>query len=140
MKRFLFICAALLFIGVGALFAQPIEPPGDIIEWIGALPVYLGSWPGVAISFPFLVAFVLGILNQTEAKKFVKYLITGAVGLILLVKAYLFDFGYLNGAYWWWIPINLVGLMLTEVVAYSLIGGALDALADKLNPWKPKKE
>ena len=133
-KAVLFI--VLIFAAFG-LFAQ-IEPPEDIIEWIGALPLYLGSWPGVAISFPFLVAFVLGILNMNEAKKTIKYLMTGAVGLVLLLLAYFLDFGYLNGAYWWWIPINLVGLIATEIVAYALIGAALDAIAEKVNPWKPK--
>jgi len=137
MKR-LIVLMFLMVVGTIGLFAQ-IEPPEDIIEWIGALPVYLGSWPGVAISFPFLVAFVLGITNQVDAKKVVKYLITGAVGIVLLLLAFFLDFGYLHGAYWWWIPVNFVGLMLTEILSYTLIGSLLDAFAEKVNPWKPSE-
>jgi len=137
MKR-LVVLMFLMVVGTIGLFAQ-IEPPGDIIEWVGALPLYLGSWEGVAISFPFLVAFVLGVTNQVDAKKVVKYLITGVVGIILLLLAFFLDFGYLHGAYWWWVPVNFVGLILSEILAYTLIGNLLDAFAEKVNPWKPSQ-
>ena len=121
------------------MIAQDIPPPETIVEWIGALPIYLGSWAGVAVSFIPLVAIVLGGLNLNEASKTVKYLITGAVGVLVLVIAYFVPFGYLNGAYWWWIPVNWVGLMLLQILGYALIGDLLDKVAEKFNPWKPAK-
>ena len=139
MKRYLFLIVALLFMTVGALFAQDVEPPTDIMQWFGSLPTYLGSWQGVAVSFPFLTAFILGFLNLNEVKKAVKYLVTGGVGVILLLLAKFLSFGYLHEALWWWIPINFVGLMLTEIMAYAVIGNLLDAIAAKVNPWKPKE-
>lgn len=135
--RFFFVLITLLFLPVAALLAQDIPPPETIVEWIGALPIYLGSWPGVAVSFIPLVSIVLGVLNLTEASKTVKYLMTGAVGVVLLLLAFFTPFGYLNGAYWWWIPVNWVGLMLLQVLGYALIGDLLDKVADKFNPWKP---
>jgi hypothetical protein len=138
MKK-LFVFLTVLIVGTIGLLAQDIPPPESIVEWIGALPIYLGSWPGVAISFIPLVAIVLGALNLNEASKFVKYLITGLVGAILLLLAFFVPFGYLNGAYWWWIPVNWVGLMLLQVLGYALIGELLDKVAEKFNPWKPKE-
>jgi len=125
------------FIGVVGLFAQDvIEPPTDIVQFIGAISTYLGSWVGVAIAFPFLVATILGLFNLDESNKAMKYVITGLVGAGLVVAAHLFPFGYLYGALWWWLIANWIGLMLTEIFAYVLLEEILDEIALKLNPWK----
>lgn len=138
-KVFFVFLLTLLVLPVVALIAQDIPPPETLIEWVGALPIYLGSWPGVAVSFLPLVAIILGALNMTEASKAVKYIMTGVIGIALLVLAYFVPFGYLHGSFWWWIPVNWAGLMLLQVLGYALIGDLLDKVADKFNPWKPSK-
>jgi hypothetical protein len=137
MKR-LFVLIPMLLFGL-VLFAQEPEPPTDVFQWFGAAKVYLGSFWGVAVSLPFWAAIFIGLFNQVEASKVVKYLLTGVVALILLLLAYFLPFGYLKEAYWWWIIPNFVGLMVIEILAYSIpmIKAVLDAIAEKFNPWKP---
>ncbi len=136
MKRLLLLIP-MFFVSLVCLFAQ-VDPPGDIFEWVGALPTYLGSFWGVAISLPFLVAIFIGLFNMTDAGKAAKYVFTGVVTLVLLLAAFFLPFGYLHGAFWWWIILNFVGLMVIEILGYSIpmIKAVLDAIAEKFNPWK----
>ncbi len=138
MKK-LFVLFSMLFIGLVCLFAQEPVPPDSIFEWVGALPTYLGSFWGVAVSLPFLAAIFIGLFNMTDAGKVAKYVLTGAVTLALLLAAFFLPFGYLHGAFWWWIILNFVGLMVIEILGYSvpMIKAVLDAIAEKFNPWKP---
>ena len=88
MKRLLFLIPFLLFGMV--LFAQgdtdPV-PPDDIIEWASRFPEMIGSFWGVVVSVTFLVPVLIGLFNQTEAKKIVKYLIMGFVTAALIALA-----------------------------------------------------
>ncbi len=139
MKKYLFLLTILLFPLV--LLAQgedPVPEPGSIFEWFGALPLYLGSWAGVLVSLPFLVAIVIGFLNQNDAGNWTKYLITAVVAALLTLAAKLMSFGYLFTAEWWFVPLNWAGLVLTEILGYALFKDALDRVAEKFNPWKPK--
>ena len=139
MKKVVFLMFALLAVFIAPVFSQ-VEAPADIFQWVGALPLYLGSFWGVAVSLPFLTAIVIGLTNSTDRGKAVKYVITGVVTLALLLLAYFLSFGYLHGSYWWWIAVNFVGLMVIEILGYSvpMIKAVLDAIAEKFNPWKPK--
>jgi hypothetical protein len=140
MKKLIFLIPMLL-IGFIA-FAQgtdPVEPipPDDIIEWASRFPEMIGSFWGVFASVFFLVPFLLGILNLTEAKKAVKYLLLGAVTVIMIVLASVLEMGYLNGAYLWFIVLNGAACIGAQVFGYALFKNALDKAADKFNPWKP---
>jgi len=138
MKRLIFLLPLLLF-GV-VLFAQdPVDPvpPDDIIEWASRFPEMIGSFWGVVVSVTFLVPLLIGLLNQTEAKKIVKYLITGFVTVIMIVLASVLEMGYLNGAYLWYIILNGAAVIGAQIFGYALFHDALDKVAEKFNPWKP---
>jgi len=138
MKRLIFLLPLLLF-GV-VLFAQdPVDPvpPDDIIEWASRFPEMIGSFWGVVVSVIFLVPLLIGLLNQTEAKKIVKYLITGFVTVIMIVLASVLEMGYLNGAYLWYIILNGAAVIGAQIFGYALFHDALDKVAEKFNPWKP---
>ena len=83
--------------------------------------------------FPVLI----GLFNHTEASKGVKYLIMGFVTAVLIVLASLLSFGYLNGAYLWWIILNGVAVIGAQMFGYAIFKDALDRVAEKFNPWKP---
>ena len=137
-KRNAFIVALLgLLLVPFMMFAQEVPEPTDVYTWFGLLPTYLGSALGVYVSAPFWVAILLGVTNLNEASKTTKYVFTGVVTLILCFMAFFIPFGYLHGAYWWWILVNFVGLMVAEILGYALIKAALDKIAEKFNPWKP---
>lgn len=128
----------LVFVAMFALlplFGQEVPIPGSIFEWFGALPVYLGSWAGLLVSLPFLVAMILGFLNMVDALKWKKYLVTGIIAAVLVLAAKLVSFGYLFEADWWFVPLNWAGLVLTEILGYALFKDALDKVAEKFNPW-----
>jgi hypothetical protein len=121
------------------LFAQGDEavPPDDIIEWVSRFPEMIGSFWGVVVSVTFLVPVLIGLLNQTEAKKIVKYLIMGFVTAVLIVLASVLEMGYLNGAYLWYIILNGAAVIGAQIFGYALFHDALDRVAEKFNPWKP---
>jgi len=138
MKRLIFLIPMLLFSMV--LFAQDPVPPDDIIEWVSRFPEMVGSFWGLVVSVTFLVPVLIGLFNQTEAKKAVKYLIMGFVTVVLIVLATFLSFGYLNGAYLWWIVLNGAAVIGAQMFGYALFHDALDRVAEKFNPWKPKPE
>ena len=135
-KFFLLFGLMVLMLAPFLIFAQDIDPPNTVIQWFGLLPLYLGSIVGVAVSVPFWTAIFVGVFN--DPSKQWKYIMTGLVTLILLVLALVLDFGYLHGAYWWWVIPNFVGIMIASILGYAIpfIKTILDAVADKFNPWK----
>jgi hypothetical protein len=138
MKR-LFVLIPLLLFGL-ALFAQvdDLPPtPGSIWEAIGQFSYLVGSFPGVVVLMFFFVPFVLGGLNIQG--KFFKYLLTVLVVTVLVLGAYFFSFGYLHGAHWWVIPVNVGLLLLIQIggFAFPFIKDIQDKIYEKWNPWKP---
>ncbi len=134
MKK-LFVLIPMLLFGL-ILFAQNPIPPDDIIEWASRFPEMVGSFWGVAVSVVFLVPLLIGLLNQTEAKKIIKYLITGFVTVILIVLASVLDFGYLHNAKLWFVILNGASVIGAQIFGYALFHDALDRVAEKFNPWK----
>lgn len=126
----------LMLIPVG-LFAQ--DAPGDIIEWVGRIPEMLGSFWGVGVSEILLVPVLIGVLNLTEAKKSIKYLLTGAVGAALILAATFLPVGFLYGAKWYGPVIAFVLIVGGQIAGYAIpfMKPIWDAIADKLNFWKP---
>jgi len=122
------------------MFAQGQDPvpPGSTLEWFGRFQEWIGSFPGVVVSVIFLVPVLIGLLNQTEAKKIVKYIITGVVTVIHIVLAAVLDVGYLHDAALWYIILNGAFVIGAQIFGYALFRDALDRVAEKFNPWKPK--
>jgi len=133
MKKFLFIAIALLMVGVG-LFAQEVQPPTDLINFFMGLQIFLGSFVGVAVSLPVLTAIVIGALKIED--KVLKYIMTALVAVVLVLASFFLPFGYLNGAVWWFVPLHVAGLMLIEVIGFSIpfIKTVLEAIEDKFKP------
>lgn len=136
MKKVLFLILAILFIGAGIAIAQDPVPPTDPISWVTRFPEMIGSFWGCVVSAILWVPILLGLLNQTEAKKIVKYLITGAVVVILTVLAKALPFGYLHDAKVWFVVLNGVFIGGSQVIGYAALKPFLDAIAEKFNPWK----
>ncbi|MCK4823521.1 hypothetical protein KA005_47655 [bacterium] len=139
MKKYLIFVFVLLLIPV-AVFSQvdDIPPIEDLGDWVNRFDELITSLPGVILSVIFLPSIVIGFFNQTDAKKTVKYLITGAIILGLTLAATIMDVGFLHGAKIWFVGITFGLLLLGQVIGYALVPGFFDLIADKLNPWKPK--
>ena len=140
MKKYLIFVFALLLTSV-AIFSQvnEIPPIEDVGDWVNRFPELIGSLPGVILSVIFLPSIVIGFFNQTDAKKTVKYLITGAIILGLTLAATIMEVGFLYGAKIWFVGITFALLVLGQVIGYALVPGFFNLIADKLNPWKPKE-
>lgn len=141
MKKYLVFVFALLLIPV-AVFSQVTEIPPieDVGDWVNRFPELISSLPGVILSVIFLPSVIIGFFNQTEAKKTVKYLITGGIILGLTLAATIMDVGFLHGAKIWLVAITFGLLLLGQVIGYALVPGFFNLIADKLNPWKSKEE
>ena len=139
MKKYLIFVFALLLTSV-AVFSQvnEIPPIEDLGDWVNRFPELQSSLAGVIVQVIFLPAVVIGFFNQTDAKKTVKYLITGGIILGLTLLAAIMEVGFLHGAKIWFVGITFVLLLLGQVIGYALVPGFFDLIADKLNPWKPK--
>ncbi len=133
MKKVIMLTIAMVLFAV-PVFSQNVNPPADLITFFIGLNLFLGSWVGVAVSLPVLSAIVIGILKATG--KGLKYLLTVLVAVALVLGAYFLPFGYLNEAAWWLIPLNVAGLILVEVVGFSIpfIKGVLEAIQEKFTP------
>jgi uncharacterized membrane protein len=137
MKRLFLFFAALMVISIGAAFAQDPVPPGTTLEWLGRFAEWIGSFPGVVVSVFFLAPVVIGATGQVEAKKIVKYIITGVLVVAHIVAASLLEMGYLHNAKLWYIILNALFVGGAQVFGYALFHDALDRVAEKFNPWKP---
>lgn len=137
MKKVMFLIFALLFVGAGMVLAQDPQPPTDPINWVSRFPEMIGSFWGCVVSAIFWVPVLLGLLNQTDGKKIVKYLITFVVVAILTVLAKVLAFGYLHEAKLWYVVLNGGFILAAQVFGYAALKPFLDAVADKFNPWKP---
>lgn len=138
MKRLLLLIPFLLFGMV--LLAQGVDPvePGTTLEWLARFEEWISSFPGVVVSSIFITPVLIGFANQNEAKKIVKYLITGFVVAVHIVAASLLDMGYLHNAQLWFIVLNGAAVIGAQIFGYALFRDALDRVAEKFNPWKPK--
>ena len=125
----------MLFVAM-VLFGQDPVEPGSTFEWLGRFAEWIGSFPGVVVSVTFLVPVLIGVLNQTEAKKFVKYLIMGVLVVIHMVAATLLDVGYLHNAKLWYVVLNGAAVVGAQIFGYAIFKDALDKVAEKFNPWK----
>lgn len=125
----------LMLIPVG-LFAQ--DAPTDIIQWVSRIPEMLGSFWGVGVSEVLLVPILIGLLNLTEAKKHVKYLLTGVVSAILIVLATFLPFGFLHGSVWYGPVVAFVLIVGGQILGYAIpfLKPIWDAIAEKFNFWK----
>ena len=139
MKRLLFLIPMLLFGMV--LFSQGQDPvePGTTLEWFARFQEWVGSFPGVVVSVIFIVPVLIGLLNQTEAKKVVKYVITILVAALHILLASLLEVGYLHNAKLWYILLNGAFVLGAQMFGYAIFRDALDKVADKFNPWKPSE-
>lgn len=136
MKRFLFLIIAFLFVGVGMLVAQEVDPIPDVGYWLNHFVELQSSLPGVIAQVIFLPPILIGFFN-VEKKQW-KYLLTGGIILILTVLAAIMKEGFLYTAKWWFVAVVFGLLELGQIIGYALIPGFFDLIADKFNPWKPK--
>jgi hypothetical protein len=134
MKKLLLIFCLVLVSFVA--FSQVPPTPDTPWEALGQFSTLIGTLGGsVALMF-FFVPFVLGGLNVQT--KFLKYLFTVlSVGLIVLL-AWVLSFGFLYGAEWWVIPLNIAFLMLIQVGMFSIpfIEDLQEYIYEKFNPWQ----
>jgi len=114
-----------------AIFAQDVEPPGDVWEVFMNLRVFLGSIFGAFALLLFLVPLVIGTLHLEG--KFLKYLFTTLTAALIVALCYFIDFGYLYGAHWIAIPLNILGLVLAQVGVFAIgfIQDILEAIEEK---------
>ena len=117
MKRLIFLFAILLM-GSMSIFAQEVEPPGDVWEIFMNLRVFLGSIFGAFALLMFLTPLVIGALHLEG--KFIKYLMTTVVTAVVVLVCYFVDFGYLYGNPWYTILLNVVGLMLAQIGIFAI--------------------
>ena len=139
MKRLIMI-TGLLSLLIGPIIAQDITPPTDIIGVLMGLQIFLGSFPGVVALRFFLVPFVLGALNIQG--KVLKYVVTVVVVTLVVVTAYFVSFGYLNGATWWTIPVNVTSIMLVQIGFFtmSFVKEIQEKIYEKFNPWMSEED
>lgn len=125
----------LISFTVGVFSQVPPTPEGPW-EAIGQFSYLIGSFGGAFALMFFFVPFVLGGLNVTG--KFMKYLMTAVSIAVIVLAAYFLSFGYLFGAEWWVIPLNVAFLMLIQVGLFSFdfIEDLQDKIYEKFNPWK----
>lgn len=136
----MFMIAMLLFtVGVLSAMTEEIPPIEDVGDWLNRFKELQSSLFGVIAQVVFLPIFVIGFLNQEDAKKTVKYLITGAIILGLTLCATLMEVGFLHGAPIWLAGVTFALLLLGQVIGYALVPGFFDLIASKVNPWKPKE-
>lgn len=130
----LFGFLALLIVPV---FSQAIEPPTDFVSVLMGLTVFLGSLPGAVALLFFLVPALLGAGNVSG--KFLKYFFTVIIVTGVVIAAFFAPFGYLNGTFWWTIPVNVASIMMVQIgfFAVEFIASIQDKIYDKFNPWKP---
>jgi len=130
MKR-LILLISILITGSMAIFAQDVEPPGDVWEVFMNLRVFLGSIFGAFALLLFLVPLVIGTLHLEG--KFLKYLFTTLTAALIVALCYFIDFGYLYGAHWIAIPLNILGLVLAQVGVFAIgfIQDILEAIEEK---------
>ena len=127
---------ALLLLPFALLVAQVQPTPGGPWEAIGQFSYLIGTFGGAVALMFFFVPFVLGGLNVQG--KFLKYLLTVLAVTAIVAAAYLLSFGYLYGAEWWVIPLNVGFLMLIQIgmFSFSFIEDLQDTIYEKFNPWK----
>lgn len=139
MKRLMLFFGFLMLCTVSVLSQVTEVPPiEDIGDWANRFKELQSSLLGVIAQAIFLPIFVIGFFNQEDAKKLVKYLITGAILLGLTLTATIMDVGFLHGAPIWLSGVTFALLLLGQVIGYALVPGFFDIIASKLNPWKPK--
>jgi hypothetical protein len=138
MKRYLFLIIGLLFFAVGIAFCQDVEPIENLGDWVTRFTELQSSLAGVIAQVIFLPPILIGALNIQ--KKQWKYVLTGAVILILTVLATIMKEGFLFGAKVWFVAVTFGLLELGQIIGYALVPGFFDLIADKFNPWKPKEE
>jgi peptidoglycan/LPS O-acetylase OafA/YrhL len=134
MKKLLLIFCLVLVSFVA--FSQVPPTPDTPWEALGQFSTLIGTLGGsVALMF-FFVPFVLGALNVQG--KFLKYLVMVLAVTAIVLAGYFFEFGYLFGAEWWVIPLNLASLVLIQIGYFSFpfIEDLQDKIYDKFNPWK----
>ena len=138
MKRLVLIFTVLA-LTIAPILAQEVLPPTPQTPWeaLGQFAYLIGSFAGVVALMFFFVPFVLGVLNVMG--KFLKYFFTVLAVAVLVLAAYFLDFGYLNGTYWWTIPLNVALLMLIQVgiFAWDFAKNIQEKIYEKWNPWKP---
>lgn len=137
MKKRLFLIAFLaLLIAPLAILAQEPVPPVDPLSWLARINEMLGSFWGLTATVVLFVPIVIGFLNLNEAKKWVKYVVTGVLALVAVLLAKFVPFGYLVEAKWWYVVITYVGVLGSQVLSYAALKPLLDKIAEKFNPWK----
>lgn len=136
MKKLFAFVSLILFVSILPLFAQDPVAPDDVIEWVGRFPEMIGSFWGLVVSVILLSPILIGVLGQSDAKKVVKYLITGliATGLVLLSR--FLSFGYLYEATVIGVISTWAFVIAAQILGYAAVKGAQDAVAEKFNIWK----
>ena len=126
------LAVLLMMVTSVSLFAQDPSTP---IEWLTKIPEMLGSFGGTFLGLILLTPALIGILNVET--KTLKYLVTGAIGLALVLGAYFFSFGFLNGSPWYAILIAFVLMVGGQIAGYAIpfLKPIWDAIEDKFN-WR----
>jgi hypothetical protein len=133
----------VLFFGMLALLMVPVlaqtdpEAPTTLIEWISRFPEMIGSFWGVFVSVVLLVPILIGVIpGLIDADKVVKYLFTGVLALTLILLARFLPIGYLYDATFWGILLDYVFILAMQIVGYTALKPAHDAISEKFTWWR----
>lgn len=114
-------------------------PPGTPLEWLARVSEMLSSFWGLVYSVILFTPVVIGALNFTEAKKWVKYAVPIVLSAAITLAAKFVPIGYLVDAEMWWVLVTFLGVLGAQVIGYAALKPFMDAIAEKFNPWKPKE-
>ena len=122
----------LMMVTSVSLFAQDPTTP---IQWLSKIPEMLATFGGTLLGLVILTPAVIGILNVST--KTLKYVVTGALALALIVAAYFLNFGFLNGSPWYAAVIAYVVMFGGQIAGYAIpfLKPIWDAIEDKFN-WR----
>ena len=116
------------------LLAQDPTTPG---AWIARFSEMITTFPGVFLGLVLLTPPVIGFLNIQ--KKVYKYLVTGGIGLALILLATFLSYGFLHGAKWYAVVLAYALIVGGQIAGYAIpfLKPIWDAIENKFNIWKP---
>lgn len=130
MKKLLALLSLTFVFSLG-LMAQEVDPPASVWEIFTNLHTFFGSIYGAFALLVFLAPIVIGAMKIQ--KKILKYVVTTVLAGVIVALCFFIEFGYLYGAHWIAIPLNILGLMLAQIGVFAIpfIKDILEAIEAK---------
>ena len=126
------LIAVLMMVTSVSLFAQDPTTP---IQWLTKIPEMLATFGGTLLGLVILTPAVIGILNVQG--KTLKYVVTGALALALILAAHFLAFGFLKSDPWYAVVIAYILMFGGQIAGYAIpfLKPIWDAIEDKFN-WR----